>query len=908
MTLEEEMTRFQREELFKHNALRNCKQKLAVTVKTTSVPNQVFGDEYVPIEHVLGSNKKKIRLLNPYVLRLRRKLPFQRYKLHKVEHNLPRRKVNVQDWSTKIDTISAFDYGKGIDIINPKLLELSSKKKPINLDDYVDTSWSELFELVAVPDGGSISIFSVIRYFICGSRNCMALAYFHVVICAGSRVQALTGQGDRPRAASRWLARVRSLPAHCHRSENQFFVERDWKYPVKHLIQDERNHIEGNGKDYYDARLHNYNDNYSELKNKHVLSNIPFEKINRNRFNQNLKSKEMTERNNDAFDKNNKNDMVGLDIDQSTNPSYNINFDWSNNSKDIETENYFKTRLLDDSILEQGNNTNEEYDFVLYKIGDPDLWCSTQVQLYEKITSPEGKILWNDLTKHNIASQKYVLYSAKLGDFIIVPSDDIITLNGQKDINKRNDNTFNAGEAPAIEGSRQVRRRVAVRTARALIGGTFKNFKMITRGSDRFLKLPHTKPHQTQIDVEVRADDNELVLVGIQGRLTTIVSDSTRSTRSILSIQAANTGLAGARLRVEIRECTPKLISATTETRDGESTLAGPVLFPPRHTQSFRLDLPLTIPVDNAHCTVALVNENEEAVAVRDVKIKRDDRCFCVWHCDCVCLSEDSNLLCRPLSDAQLVAAGLSTQEKSRHIRSVCYNDVMTLNLFVMFVGVLLALLLLGVIKATLGLILSCVGSYGLDLLIQTPRKLDQYYEDYLKCRTVVYDEEGWPIHPDTKQRSVRLISKPMEFFLNLIFFITLPCLLVCDALKKIVSCYNTTEKKYDGKYVKRDTKKCFSSRDVQSLVPNSRHRQEDLHRWMSPQAEELSTGIWQEGLKPQGKDTCECLQPLLRKEKYGEKNTDQTSCLDSEHGETEYILMQMQKSRESLEVRKFVI
>lgn len=37
--LEEETTRFQREELFKHNALRNCKQKLTITLKSQSFPN-----------------------------------------------------------------------------------------------------------------------------------------------------------------------------------------------------------------------------------------------------------------------------------------------------------------------------------------------------------------------------------------------------------------------------------------------------------------------------------------------------------------------------------------------------------------------------------------------------------------------------------------------------------------------------------------------------------------------------------------------------------------------------------------------------------------------------------------------------------------------------------------------------
>lgn len=37
---------------------------------------------------------------------------------------------------------------------------------------------------------------------------------------------------------------------------------------------------------------------------------------------------------------------------------------------------------------------------------------------------------------------------------------------------------------------------------------------------------------------------------------------------------------------------------------------------------------------------MALVNDEDEAVVVRDVAIKKGDRCFCVFHCDCVCLSE----------------------------------------------------------------------------------------------------------------------------------------------------------------------------------------------------------------------------------------------------------------------------
>ncbi|KPI93429.1 E3 SUMO-protein ligase RanBP2 [Papilio xuthus] len=78
--------RFQREELFKHNNLRECKKKLALTVKMTSEPGTSSGDEYIPIEHVFdGSKRKRVRLLDPFVLRLRREAPVQAYKIHRID-------------------------------------------------------------------------------------------------------------------------------------------------------------------------------------------------------------------------------------------------------------------------------------------------------------------------------------------------------------------------------------------------------------------------------------------------------------------------------------------------------------------------------------------------------------------------------------------------------------------------------------------------------------------------------------------------------------------------------------------------------------------------------------------------------------------------------------------------------
>lgn len=57
-------------------------------------------------------------------------------------------------------------------------------------------------------------------------------------------------------------------------------------------------------------------------------------------------------------------------------------------------------------------------------------------------------------------------------------------------------------------------RRVVVRTSRALLRGSEDKVNIVYRGVDKYLTLPHRQPHHAQIDLEVRADDNELVRVG----------------------------------------------------------------------------------------------------------------------------------------------------------------------------------------------------------------------------------------------------------------------------------------------------------------------------------------------------------------------------------------------------------
>lgn len=36
--------------------------------------------------------------------------------------------------------------------------------------------------------------------------------------------------------------------------------------------------------------------------------------------------------------------------------------------------------------------------FALYEIGNPSVWYNVQIQLFEKLSTPDGKTVWNDLT------------------------------------------------------------------------------------------------------------------------------------------------------------------------------------------------------------------------------------------------------------------------------------------------------------------------------------------------------------------------------------------------------------------------------------------------------------------------------------------------------------------------------
>ncbi|GBP59679.1 hypothetical protein EVAR_39836_1 [Eumeta japonica] len=443
-------------------------------------------------------------------------------------------------------------------------------------------------------------------------------------------------------------------------------------------------------------------------------------------------------------------------------------------------------------------------DYALYEVGNPEIWHTVRVQLFEKTTTPDGKTVWNDLTggtpisigsiqskwknedlviryrqlekverkefalpKSNLRllvpvstpSEKYFgkINENSDGDYIIVPAEDIVYLDGESN-DKRSELKNNLSSTPAVtveNGTKELsQRRVVVRVERAVPAPWPARPALVRRGADRYLTVPHLKPHPVQLDLEARADDNYLVRVGASGSIAILVADCTRTARSIIMAHVINIGLAAASFRVVIRDCgfdTPNV----SDKEEAEVAATPPELIPPRHTRRLQLELPFELPLEIKHCTVALVNNKDKAVAVREVSLKKGDRCFCVWHCECTCLGVDPKLTCYEMLNSRAAAAGLTVDSERLRQRSICYPSELAIDISYFIIVLLLSMILPGVMKAIMGLCSPAVARWGLDSVVKTPPNIDKYYEPWLKNRPVVRDKDGWPIHPDTKDRSV---------------------------------------------------------------------------------------------------------------------------------------------------------
>ncbi|XP_063372514.1 uncharacterized protein LOC134660667 [Cydia amplana] len=514
---------------------------------------------------------------------------------------------------------------------------------------------------------------------------------------------------------------------------------------------------------------------------------------------------------------------------------------------------------------------NLEKEFALYKIEKPTLWFYVHVHLFEKLSTLKGNTLWNDITKgvpvsvssmtpewssadmnvrykpvDSVAREDFFLPKSSLSllvpvleenvnaisnnmdslddaNYLLVPTEDVLNVH-------KTDKSSMTLTNVSSNGKKEVRRKVIVRVARALNNDMEDKLSVVSQASDKFLTTQHRGTLHAQVDLEARADDNQLVHESAPGRIAIIVADNTRGSRSTLTVQVTNTGLFVARFRAQIRDCNSGLMQLSAKQKEDLTSEA--VCLPPRHTRRLQLRLPAFPPGENAElhqCTVVaivyLLNEEGESVAVRDALIKKGDHCYCVWHCDCICYGDNPQLPCQEMSAARQDAAGLPARRGARFSRACHYADVITINISVVIIGVIGMLLFLGVLKGLLGLVWPRAGVWGLDWILEEPRHIDRYRERSLRARRVVYDTKGWPVHPDTRKRTVRVVSlyvscsnykitkirfqrfgfmypkhkkvnkncdkkvhgnTLVQFILNVIFFMVTPGLVAVDVLKHL--------------------------------------------------------------------------------------------------------------------------
>ncbi|XP_020282567.1 uncharacterized protein LOC109854151 [Pseudomyrmex gracilis] len=227
--------------------------------------------------------------------------------------------------------------------------------------------------------------------------------------------------------------------------------------------------------------------------------------------------------------------------------------------------------------------------------------------------------------------------------------------------------------------------------------------------------------------------------------------------------------------------------SKITDCPDGLSESWVNVTFPrkivlPQRDQTVSLNLYGELSISEFYCSVQLENRIGELVASRRIKIRKMDRCSCVLHCLCVCVGDTRGTDCRPISPELYHAAGFRgpVPPATHGIFSDTKVDVM---LFV--VSLMFLLLFMGLLKWIIGLRSPAVGRWGLDSLLEC-RRMSEYLERELKCKCVVTDEHGAPVHPETRKKTVRICSRKTEFFLNATFFLIFPFAVCCYRFKKL--------------------------------------------------------------------------------------------------------------------------
>ncbi|CAK9813390.1 Hapless 2, partial [Anthophora quadrimaculata] len=297
-------------------------------------------------------------------------------------------------------------------------------------------------------------------------------------------------------------------------------------------------------------------------------------------------------------------------------------------------------------------------------------------------------------------------------------------------------------------------------------------------GSREFLALEYHSPHVSVIDVELADDYNALLRAGSSGRLTEVHVDNTAIDYTVITVLITNKGSSSSSYRARITDCPKGLPVSWLNAESATKTIS------PHRDRKVALDLYGRLSLNEFSCSVVLLNRYGEPIARREIKVQKMDRCVCMRHCVCSCMSNlHDDTTCRPMLLEHYHDAGFRGPLPVPPTKPSIWSSILTIVCLVLTI-LLLLLLLLGFFKWLIGICVPAVGRWGLDDLVESD-KMTEYYEKDLKSKSVVFDQFGQPVHPETGGRSIRVCSRKLEFFLNLTFFFLHPFVICCLCFKK---------------------------------------------------------------------------------------------------------------------------
>lgn len=290
---------------------------------------------------------------------------------------------------------------------------------------------------------------------------------------------------------------------------------------------------------------------------------------------------------------------------------------------------------------------------------------------------------------------------------------------------------------------------------------------------EHWLALEYYTQHLSVIYIELNADKIVALRAGKYAQIASVVTTSS-SDGIDFHVAIINAGLVSSEFSVQAVRCSYDIPDTAKES----SVI----------TAQGKHDFVVTTKYGNIEvteaftCVVEVSSTLHGIIAMRKATIKPGKRCICYLHCNCKCIG--GSLTCEPMDEKLYHLAGFRGSVPLLFAKPL-HKSWFRKHPIAATIAVLLILLFFGCLKAGLGLLgYSKAGDIGLEPCLYGPKNISRYYDPDLKDVDVLYDDEGYPIHPDTRQHA-KVIGPQLQFILNALFCFIWPCILIGDNIAK---------------------------------------------------------------------------------------------------------------------------